>query len=69
MAYAAYTNENVAFDGNSGVLAQLKQRFANYRLYLRTLGELDALTDRDLADLGISRFDVKQLAWDSVYAQ
>jgi len=39
--------------------AQLLRR---RRIYSRTLAELSALTDRELADLGISRFDIARVA-------
>lgn len=32
----------------------------------RTFNELNALTDRELADLGFSRFDLRRLARESV---
>jgi uncharacterized protein YjiS (DUF1127 family) len=32
------------------------------RIYSRTQAELSALTDRELADLGISRFDIARVA-------
>jgi uncharacterized protein YjiS (DUF1127 family) len=50
-----------------GLLAQLKQRFANYRRYRETLAELNELSPRDLADLGLSEGDLHSVAWDSVY--
>jgi len=34
--------------------------------YRRTLRELSALTDRDLADLGITRCDIPNVAWGAV---
>jgi uncharacterized protein YjiS (DUF1127 family) len=67
MAYAAYTNESLRLSADRGWRAQLKQRIADYRLYLRTLEELNALNERDLSDLGISRFEVKRIARESVY--
>jgi uncharacterized protein YjiS (DUF1127 family) len=33
-----------------------------YRLYHRTVTELNSLTDRELADLGISRGDIQEIA-------
>lgn len=45
----------------------LAERFARYRTYRRTLNELAQLSDRDLADLGISRFDVQAIARDAAY--
>lgn len=41
---------------------QLKARYSNWQRYRRTISELGSLTDRDLADLGISRCDIPRLA-------
>lgn len=35
--------------------------------YLTTVRELEALSDRDLADLAISRYDITRLAREHVY--
>ncbi len=40
----------------------LKARYSNWQRYKRTVSELGSLTDRDLADLGISRVDIPRLA-------
>lgn len=40
----------------------LAGRIARYRLYRRTLNELSALSDRDLADLGIHRSQISEIA-------
>lgn len=52
-------------------LATLRQNFAEARakrkVYRETLGELSALNDRDLTDLGISRSMIKSIALDSAY--
>ena len=45
---------------------QLKTFVADYRLYRQTLNELNALSDRDLADLSISRADVTRIAHEAV---
>jgi uncharacterized protein YjiS (DUF1127 family) len=37
-------------------------------LYNRTVSELDALTDRDLADLGIPRADIRRIAREAARA-
>ena len=34
--------------------------------YQRTVKELESLTDRDLNDLGISRCDIRRIAWMEV---
>lgn len=40
----------------------LKSRYASWKRYSRTLQELGSLSNRDLADLGISRADIPRLA-------
>lgn len=40
------------------VLAKLR----NWKRYRQTVRELSRLSDRDLADLGISRFDIDSVA-------
>ena len=67
MAYASYTKEDVRFGSARGSFSDLKRRIADYRRYRRTLEELRALSDRDLADLQLSRFSIKAVAWESVY--
>lgn len=45
----------------------LAARWTQYQLYRQTRGELDALSDRDLADLGIHRADIHDIATDAAY--
>jgi uncharacterized protein YjiS (DUF1127 family) len=40
----------------------LKTRYNRWQRYSRTVKELENLSSRDLADLGISRFDIPRLA-------
>lgn len=40
----------------------LKTRYSTWQRYRRTVSELASLSDRDLADLGISRADIARLA-------
>ena len=39
------------------------------RVYLRTMAELNALTDRELADLGISRLAIRDIAHEAAYGK
>jgi uncharacterized protein YjiS (DUF1127 family) len=67
MAYAD-TTHNAALRGNDlGFVARMRKNWADWLEYRRTLDELQGLTDRDLQDLGLSRFSVKQIAYESVY--
>ena len=45
----------------TSVLAKLR----NWKRYRETVRELSRLSDRDLADLGISRFDIDSVARDA----
>ncbi len=47
------------------VLTAIRQR----RIYERTVAELNNLTDRELNDLGISRFSIPELARESAYGK
>jgi uncharacterized protein YjiS (DUF1127 family) len=40
----------------------LKSRYSTWKRYYRTVQELESLTSRELADLGISRADIPRLA-------
>lgn len=65
----ATTTHNTAFVARptfgerfNTVLRDLRTRFEEAKLVRRTEAELLALSDRDLADLGISRFDIPKIA-------
>ena len=51
----------------SGFFAGVRRAVADYRLYRQTVGELGSLSDRELRDLGLSRFSIRQIAHESVY--
>jgi uncharacterized protein YjiS (DUF1127 family) len=40
----------------------LKVRYAAWKKYSRTVSELEALSNRDLSDLGLSRADITRVA-------
>ncbi|MBT8424912.1 MAG: DUF1127 domain-containing protein [Silicimonas sp.] len=54
-------------NGLTGFLGGLTTRFAQYRTYRRTLDELERLSDRELADLGISRLGLRSIAYRAAY--
>lgn len=64
MAHWTQTQHGAA--GLAGRLDAIRQdlsaRLARYRLYRRTLDELAALSDRDLADLGLHRSQIRDVA-------
>jgi uncharacterized protein YjiS (DUF1127 family) len=39
-----------------------------YKLYRQTVRELSELSDRELADLGVARFDIVHVARESAFA-
>ena len=51
----------------AGIFARLRQAVADHRSYLAAYDELNALTDRELTDLGLSRLNVRDVARDAVY--
>ena len=71
MAYAS-TQQTRAF----GFLGQIAEAFGSLRtawtrsrVYVRTYNELNALTTRELADLGISRSMITRLAYEAAYGR
>lgn len=54
-------------DTNGGFFGRARKAVADYKLYRQTLNELDSLSNRELRDLGLSRFSVRQVAYDAVY--
>lgn len=60
-----YTLGSVASE--SGLMARFRKMVADYRLYRQTLEELQGLTNRELADLGISSASIHQIAREAVY--
>ncbi|NHB77129.1 DUF1127 domain-containing protein [Rhodobacter calidifons] len=71
MAYANTTS--IARKGIADRLADLKDAvltaIAQRRVYARTVAELNALTDRELADLGISRLRIAEIAREAAYGK
>ena len=47
------------------LLATLARWYREWRRYDQGLNELSGLTDRELADIGISRSDIHRIAWDN----
>ena len=50
-----------------GLRANLTARFAQYRTYRSTLAELGMLTDCELADLGIHRSSIGEIAREAAF--
>ncbi|NCO21494.1 MAG: DUF1127 domain-containing protein [Rhodobacterales bacterium] len=51
----------------SAFVSAAKIRMDQYRTFRRTLSELSALTDRELADLGINRSMINSIASEAAY--
>lgn len=49
--------------------ATLRDALARQAEFERTVAELSALSDRDLADIGIPRCDIRVVARDSVWGR
>lgn len=45
----------------------LGARYARYRVYRDTLAELQSLSERELADLGLSRSMLRRVAYHAAY--
>ena len=75
MAHAANFSNVIDFgdyvspDQRSGLFARLARAVADYRAYVALHGELNALTDRELADLDISRLSLRDIAREVVYGR
>lgn len=51
----------------AGFIGGLTKRYARYKTYRRTLEELERLTDRELADMGVSRLTLRSIAYKAAY--
>ena len=70
----AYTaDQGRALAGNAtGPFAwidDIRQAFALHRQYRATFDELDSLTDRELADLNLTRFCIADVAREATYGR
>ncbi|MFO1144317.1 MAG: DUF1127 domain-containing protein [Amaricoccus sp.] len=52
-----------------GLFALIAQKLADRRAYLELVDELEAHTDRELADVGISRLNIRDVARTSIYGR
>lgn len=71
MAYVTQSRASMArpADRAPGIFAQLGEALARRRIYRRTLNELRQLSDRELADLGISRMTIVDVAHEAAYGK
>jgi uncharacterized protein YjiS (DUF1127 family) len=62
MAFLTTTTAPSFFDRIRSILQTLKTRRTQNRLFRETLHELSSLSNRELADLGISRTEIRHIA-------
>lgn len=69
MAYVASTNKHFHLGAwVRNLFATLSERAEKRDAYYATYNELSRLSDRDLADLGISRSEISAIAHQAAYA-
>jgi uncharacterized protein YjiS (DUF1127 family) len=54
-----------ALKERSMLFSTLMEAYRDWRRYNAGLSELSRLSDRELADIGISRADIYRVAWDN----
>ncbi len=70
MAYVNSSSSSVGIFGRLAALLGQLQASANRRaVYRRTVTVLSAMNDRELADIGISRISIQDVARTSAYGQ
>ena len=45
-----------------GLIAIFTRKLAAWRMYRQTVRELQSMTDHELSDIGISRYDIENIA-------
>ena len=51
----------------ANIFSGLRARRAQYATYRTTMRELESLSDRELADLGIARATIRSIAYQAAY--
>lgn len=51
------------------LVASVKENRARRAIYNRTLDELRMMSDRDLADIGIARVQIEDIAFEAAYGK
>jgi uncharacterized protein YjiS (DUF1127 family) len=51
------------------MMKQASEAYTAWRLYRRTLNELQGLSVREMADLGLNRSNLRQAAFEAVYGK
>lgn len=50
-----------------GFLIDIRARLARRRVFRQTVNELASLSDRELADLGLNRTEIRRVAYQAAY--
>ena len=66
MAYVSVSNISV-MDRVRAAFAEFNDRAARAKIYRTTVTELNNLSGRELADLGIHRAEIKRIAYEAAY--
>lgn len=69
MANIAYEHDASKLNNATGLFAKLAKRFADYRMFQRSIAELSNLSDRELSDLGLHRGMIRATAHETVYGK
>lgn len=71
MAVLVLNQSNVRKEAGQGRIAKfvadLQDHMARRSVYRQTLRELNELTDRDLSDLGMSRANIRSVAYEAAW--
>lgn len=66
MAYVSISTAHSGLgDRVTAFVGSVIQNVSQYRVYRRTLAELNALSDRELDDIGVNRAMIKSLALET----
>ena len=73
MAYATDTRTSsrgpTMAERFAAVRTAFAERRAQRRVYIATRDELGALSDRELSDLGLSRTEIRRVAFEAAYGK
>lgn len=68
MAFAStQTTQTTPLSGITALPRRIAARYRAYRLYRETFDGLNALGNRELNDLGLSRSDLRRIATEAAY--
>ncbi|AUC54830.1 MAG: DUF1127 domain-containing protein [Sagittula sp.] len=69
MAHATeYTSQSQsALTGFAGIVETIRARRARRKVFNQTFRELSSLSNRELADLGLGRSEIRRVAYQAAY--